>query len=543
MADSLIKSFPKNFTPNQSQVVLLEGIQQAFDEGYKYVVCCAPTGSGKSFISKTLSSIARSPSDEFKELINTYAAYKQSHTGGYTFKDECEKELPFGAFALTITKTLQDQYKELFQDADILKGKTNYQCAVDENFSAETAPCIFVKGMKEDCWEKNKCPYYNARNKALLSDFATLNYNMFFSLPEHLKRKEFLICDEASELEDQLVKQFSCSVKFDFLKKHEIAIQPFPSQNYSGINRWLNTLVLRVSDRVEELKEEIQSEKTKITKNNKTNDLISLRTFHSKLALMIDTWSECEYIFEPSIEGVMFTPLHVNNLSKYIFNFGEKVILMSATIIDHANFCKTLGITKYKYIEVDSSFNSNNAPIYANTKIKLSFSNLKQNLPKIKKQILDICEHHKHEKGLIHTHTNAITAFLKAQLHDERYLFREPGVDNETLLSIHYNTTDPTVLISPSMSYGVDLKDDLARFQIIIKAPFLPMKDKRIERLMKSDPHWYINKMLSAVIQSCGRGIRTSDDYCVTYILDGNIIEKIIENKSKLPKYFLDRFN
>jgi Rad3-related DNA helicase len=37
------------------------------------------------------------------------------------------------------------------------------------------------------------------------------------------------------------------------------------------------------------------------------------------------------------------------------------------------------------------------------------------------------------------------------------------------------------------MGYGVDLKDDLARFQIIIKAPYLPMKEKRVERLMKID--------------------------------------------------------
>lgn len=543
MAGNLIESFPKNFTPNQSQVKILEGIQQAFNDGYKFIVCCAPTGSGKSFISKTLSEVSKSPSDEFRELITTYAAYKQTHAGSYVYADECENESPFGAFALTITKTLQDQYKDLFKDIDILKGKSNYQCAVDDNFSVETAPCIFVKGMKESCWEQNKCPYYNARNKALLSDLATLNYNMFFALPEHLKQKEFLICDEASELEEQLVKQFSCSVKFDFLKRHEIAIQPFDGKNYSTVSRWVSNLTLRVSERIEDLKEEIQNEKQKIAKNNKTNDLISLRNLHSKLTLMIDTWSECEYIFEPTSEGVMFTPLHVNNLSKHIFNYGKKVILMSATIIDHVNFCKTLGIDKYKYIEVDSSFNPKNAPIYVNTKIKLSYNNLKQNLPKIKKQILDICEHHKNDKGLIHTHTNAITSFLKAQLHGERYLFREPGVNNEALLSEHYSTSDPTVLISPSMSHGVDLKGDLARFQIIIKAPYLPMKDKRIERLMKADPRWYINKMLSALIQSCGRGIRTPNDYCATYILDGGIIEKVISNKDKLPKYFLDRFN
>jgi Rad3-related DNA helicase len=51
-----------------------------------------------------------------------------------------------------------------------------------------------------------------------------------------------------------------------------------------------------------------------------------------------------------------------------------------------------------------------------------------------------------------------------------------------------------------------------------------------------------MNKMLSSLIQSCGRGIRSQKDHCVTYILDGSIIEQIIRNKAKIPKYFIDRF-
>ena len=247
-------------------------------------------------------------------------------------------------------------------------------------------------------------------------------------------------------------------------------------------------------------------------------------------------------MYEPTIKGINFTPLKVNNLSKYLFDYGKTIILMSATIIDHKNFCKALGIDSYKYIEIDSSFDPKNAPIHVNTKLKLSYNNLKQNLPKIKKQIEEICNHHKSEKGLIHTHTNTITGFLKQQLKGDRFLYREPGVNNEALLNQHYNTDSPTVIVSPSMSHGVDLKDDRARFQIIVKAPYLPMKDKRIEKLIKSDTQWYINKMLSALIQACGRGVRSSQDHCVTYILDGSIIDKVITNKDKLPKYFLERF-
>ena len=96
-----------------------------------------------------------------------------------------------------------------------------------------------------------------------------------------------------------------------------------------------------------------------------------------------------------------------------------------------------------------------------------------------------ICEFHKNDKGIIHTHNNTITSFLSKKLTDSRFLIREPGVRNEVILEQHLENDDPTVLVSPSLSHGVDLKDELARFQIIVKAPYLPTKDKRIEKLLE----------------------------------------------------------
>ena len=462
MIGGLLKSFPSSYTPNSSQVKLLKNIDQAFTDGYKFVVCNAPTGSGKSFISKTVSNVSREATKEFRELVTNYLAYRRTHGGGYAYEDECNEEQSFGCTALTITKALQDQYKELFNDTKVLKGKSNYQCEVDDKFTVELAPCLHLPKMKEECWAKNKCPYYEDRNKALTSTFSTLNYNMFFSLPDHLKKRQFIICDEAAELEDQLVKEFSCTVNFESLAKLEVKIRPFYSRNSLQVVKWINELILDLNDRIEELKD--------ITNSNLS---------HNK---------------------------------------------------------------KFIYVEAESSFDAKNAPIYCNTKVKLNYHNLKRSLPKIINQIKDIVDYHKSDKGIIHTHNNTITSFLCNKLNDSRYLIREPGVRNEIILEQHYNNPDPTVLVSPSMSHGVDLRDDLARFQIIVKAPYLPTKDKRIEKLMKDDFNWYMNKMLCSLIQSCGRGVRSHKDHCVTYILDGSIAESVVNNRHKLPKYFIDRF-
>ena len=162
----------------------------------------------------------------------------------------------------------------------------------------------------------------------------------------------------------------------------------------------------------------------------------------------------------------------------------------------------------------------------------------------IKKQIDAICEKHKDEKGIIHTHTNSITSFIKNNTNtgNNRFLYRDQMYKNEDILDIHENSEDPTVLVSPSLGLGVDLKGDLARFQIIVKAAYLPLGDDRIKKMFNQDKQWYANKMLSNFIQQCGRGIRSKDDHCVTYVLDANIFNAVLRNKSKLPKYFLDRF-
>ena len=542
MVSNLLNSFPEGYSPNKQQVKLLKSIDDAFESGYKFVVCNAPTGSGKSFVSKTVGNVAEECSKEFRETVTSYLAYKHSQSGGYLYEEECQEEEPFGCTALTITKSLQDQYKELFDDVEVLKGKSNYQCAVDDRFSVDVAPCLHLPGLKSECWDKNKCPYYEQRNRALTSKFNTLNYNMYFSLPNHLKNRQFLICDEASELEDQLVKEFTCRVDYTFLRKCEITFRPFMTSNSQ--ERWISNLLVEVADKIEDIKDIIHVKKNAATQvlialNGR---MVSLRNLQHKLELILDTWSESEYVYDKDSSGITFMPLKVNKLAHRLFDHADKVILMSATIIDPNNFCKTLGIDKFKYIEADSTFDPKNAPIVCNTKLSLNYYNLDKNLPKICKQIREICEHHKGDKGIIHTHNNSITTSLSKELVGDRFLYRSPGIRNEEILEKHTTSSDPTVLISPSMTHGVDLRDDLARFQIIVKAPFLPTKDVRIGKLMKDDFDWYANKMLCSLIQSCGRGIRSSKDHCITYILDGTIAQNIVKNKHKLPKYFLNRF-
>jgi chromosomal replication initiation ATPase DnaA len=112
MFSGLLNKFPHTFTPNKSQVKLIQSIEQAFSDGHKFVVCSAPTGSGKSFISKTLGNDAKEPSEEFKELGvkgTTITGFSESKSIQKTIRKPEEKLKEFKAAGkVALRKFLDD---------------------------------------------------------------------------------------------------------------------------------------------------------------------------------------------------------------------------------------------------------------------------------------------------------------------------------------------------------------------------------------------------------------------------------------------------
>jgi Rad3-related DNA helicase len=359
------------------------------------------------------------------------------------------------------------------------------------------------------------------------------------ALPHHVKRKQYLVCDEAAELEDELVKHFSVDINSKTLKwllpKFELTVDV---DNLTRVKSYLSEISFQLQELCASLKEKV----SKKANSGEISKLQQAKNLKEQINATLDNWNNAEYVAEKTKTGIVVQPLKVNKLSDALFCNADKVLLMSATIIDPANFAKSLGIDDYEYIEIPSAFDPSKAPIYCMSKYKVNRDNWLKLMPTFKQIIEQICQQHKDDKGIIHTHNMDITNFMRQNLRDSRFLFREDGIDNQMILDKHMQSTNNSVLVSPSMTHGVDLKDDLARFQIIIKAPFLPLNSKRIMKLFKADAQWYANKMLTTVIQAAGRGVRTKDDHCATYILDGCIVSSILDNAQNLPKYFLKRF-
>jgi Rad3-related DNA helicase len=99
-------------------------------------------------------------------------------------------------------------------------------------------------------------------------------------------------------------------------------------------------------------------------------------------------------------------------------------------------------------------------------------------------------------------------------------------------------TKDPTVLISPSLTEGIDLKGKLSDFCIICKIPYPSLMDSWVKARMEADPLWYSAFTLSTIIQMTGRSVRSETDNAPTYILDSEFIKFYNRKINDFPKWW-----
>ena len=123
----------------------------------------------------------------------------------------------------------------------------------------------------------------------------------------------------------------------------------------------------------------------------------------------------------------------------------------------------------------------------------MSYSQIEQSLPRLKAAIEAILEEHKGQKGVVHCHTYRIANYLKKNIKSKRLLIHRSD-NRDQILEKHIRAKNDTVLLSPSMTEGIDLKGDLSRFQVICKVPYPYLGDPIVKKRMNknvSELHWH----------------------------------------------------
>lgn len=472
------------------------------------------------------------------------------------------------SYCLTSQKILQDQYTRDFDEGyevAVMKGRGNYECT----FLGEPAKCNeCYEPARKECYKSGLCLYQNAKKRAISSIVALMNYSYFLNVTEcdpqeSFKPRKLLICDEAHQIESELMGQIEFLLSEYMFKRvgYPVAVPTF--EELSEYEGWIRDNVVQLTglllDKTNDLKK-INQYRVNIPKTSIEFDKLSgeaqeltsqteeLDRLVRRMNVFLTTLDQVQWVFtiektdKLKYKRVVFRPLTVDIFAaESLLNYGEYRLYLSATILDHKSFCRSLGINPDEavFIRVPSSFPAENRRIYFANSGYMNMANLDETLPNVVDDVIKALNYHTKEKGLIHCHSYKIANYIENNCNSNRLLFHT-SEDREDVLQKFITSPEPLVLVSPSMTEGLDLKDDLARWEIIVKIPYLYIGDKQVAWRMKIDPDWYNWQTCLTLVQSYGRIFRSETDWGTAYIFDSGAKGFIKKNKHILPKWFVE---
>lgn len=237
--------------------------------------------------------------------------------------------------------------------------------------------------------------------------------------------------------------------------------------------------------------------------------------------------------------------------NEYMLKNSPYKVMLSATVGSHAAFNENIGIhyTQSKQSEmfrIPSTFDFSKSPIYYLPKYKMSKGYIDQNFEPMKQLIQHIVTSpvHINQKGIIHTgsYKNALHLYemMPDDIRDRLYIYGSSKEKDDSLSN--FELSDNGILMGPTLTEGIDLPDDGCRFIIIMKIPYPNLGDNLVVSKVKLFPNWYESETSNTVIQAIGRGNRTPEDWCTTYILDGNFGQLYQKTISQYPPELQKRF-
>lgn len=525
----------------QFQEQIVNAIENCFEEKEKkYVVANLPTAIGKSPIAVTLA----------------------NHFGPTYF--------------LTSQKSLQKQYINDFEGhgMKMVQGRYNYTCSLNTDLKCDMGVChsnphAFQKMVPKSQRTPNgkmcaDCPYLVARDQALKAEMTSMNYTYFFNMvladslmdnvegyEPKISHRPLIVLDETHNLEAELISFMTTSISVQDLKEFELTgLTRIPKQNMSESNKFewlfgkcLSAYKTRYANELATLEDMDGGSSDYYFQTRKTKYLDTIICMICRLREQLQETNTPGICVQTSPYEISFKPLYANRIAKnYLYKFGDRILLMSATVFNKKQFCKNVGIKEDEmtYITCTSPIKSENRPIKVMPHINLSYKNKEANKPKLLNMVKEILQHHKGERGIIHTVNYDIAKFLVEELEDPRLVLPRGKERDEKIAKFMSSEKDDLVLISPSLTEGISLNDDLSRFSIICKLPFKNLGDPWVKKRMEVDTNWYNSETVHSLVQMTGRVVRSPEDFGVNYILDSNFPYFFRNNIQIFPKWWKD---
>ena len=417
---------------------------------------------------------------------------------------------------LTSTKGLQSQLKRDFGGVDI-RGRNNYPCRLNTHLTCDQGLCLF--GVRCPMREEGGCLYLDQLKRARHSKLVITNYSYWLAQHEYsegLGDFDFLVLDEAHEIPKHILDHMAVTIKPP--RK--------PPQTLVGWREWAEGEKFVVEQRIKKAKE---------ARKEKTFAILRARlTKISRLAEMSEDWK-----WEESPEKIIFSPVWPAPYADRLFLNVPKVLLTSATLVPKT--ADLLGIQDYVYRTVQSSFPVANRRFIHLPTVRINFRSTEAEEHVWIRKVDQIINKRK-GKGIIHTVSYARRDLLLKFSKHKKLMLTHNSKNTEEVVQ-KFKKAKKGILISPSMATGWDFPGDQCRWQIIVKLPYPDMRGVIAQTRNKQDPRFASYLTAQQLVQTVGRGTRSKDDWCETFILDNNIVWFMNRNRDLVPEWFLESYS
>ncbi len=511
------KPLPDKFTefrPNQWQAIV-EAIEH-LENGVKVVMISAPTGTGKTLIAETI---------------------RRLWQGGKPTSIVCT------------TKTLQAQIVDEFDYAKEIKGRSNYPTSPPVTF-ADCGDCTGSPELEYNdcdfCTQGAMCPYLRAKEAAAEAPMSVLNTAYFLNATRSPKSafrdRRLTVFDEADTLEDQLMGFIE--IKITPRLRKDIGVATMPKKTVEGDwQRWLTDEVMpALSSKIKQLGGRGAGLFTDADQVKRRRAMKRYAELYDHIRIVLKDDDPFEgWVLTGKVKSkdsdITFKPIRVAEYAReLLWQKADQFVLMSATMISPAQMAEDLGLQDHEWeaVTLDSTFPPENRTITLTNTASLTYKTKAEAQPKIRDEINNIMDSNPGSRILIHTVSYELTRFLYDTLPSGRLHAYFYSREREKTLKRFLDSEDG-VLLAPSFERGVDLPGEDCEVIVIAKTPYPFLGDDQIKARLyaKGGKSWYAVQTIRSIVQMTGRGMRSADDWCDTYILDSQF-KRLLRDSGRL---------
>lgn len=478
-----------SFNPGQKEAITQ--ILSLYDDGEKVIELNAPTASGKSLDLFVLGRVL-----------------------------SCERKLDKVIYTTPLV-ALVDQLdkEEKFKAMPVLRGRRNYVCANNSEFTADECPFGSKKSAVAKCPFFADCLYYIASSDWERIPFGATTFAKYMSDPNVHMAAKVLLIDESASIEKVLLERSTLKLP------NEVDLNDFRptlTAYYQGVSKIIDDIAKQIFELVNE---DDLDEAMLATKEKRRLERISNKC--AKILTHVD--KKDAYIIDKERK---FRLLDAGQAFQDMIESVKLVVLASGTPATE------LLTKEFSKVKIDHPIPVDRRLVYYAPQGLMNYQERATTAPAMAEAIEKLhAKYHKHT--IVHCGAYNIAKMLYENLSSVKNVFLQDQQDRE-LSRINWMNAKEGIFLSVAFAEGLDLKGPEYPMNIIAKVPFENLSDEFIKYRNNHDNYLRYNTYAAiAIMQSAGRCTRTVGDFSETWILDSSWARFYARCKSLFHPWFV----